>query len=179
LKATVTWEALGADADGDGLTDLAEGRLGTDPGRADTDGDVEPDGSDRNPLAGPGPGDDAAQVRCAALRFWVDLAGLPSDRTVVVQVEGAPPSLDAGSGRVIVVDADGWKGWCEKVGRPACGLRFGVSDGSPGREPLLIEGDRATVILTSDAGPARTLSVAFRLRKVGDLWAVTDWLRIR
>jgi outer membrane protein assembly factor BamB len=42
---------LDRDSDADGLTDLAEQRLGTDPHNPDTDGDGIPDGKDRNPLA--------------------------------------------------------------------------------------------------------------------------------
>ena len=44
-------DALERDADEDGLTDLAEVRLGFDPERADTDGDGVSDGRDPVPLA--------------------------------------------------------------------------------------------------------------------------------
>ena len=42
---------LRRDPDGDGLTDLVEARLGTDPGKRDTDGDGDPDGTDPWPNA--------------------------------------------------------------------------------------------------------------------------------
>lgn len=38
------------DADGDGMSDVAERRVGLDPALADTDGDGQPDGQDRVPL---------------------------------------------------------------------------------------------------------------------------------
>ena len=48
-------EALSQDSDGDGLTDIMEKRLGTDPQNADSDGDGLSDSEDRNPLAPPRP----------------------------------------------------------------------------------------------------------------------------
>lgn len=58
---------LSKDTDGDGLTDIEEKRLGTDPAKADTDGDGDPDGIDPWPNA-PNRTDlsDAEQVLAAA-----------------------------------------------------------------------------------------------------------------
>lgn len=52
LQETITIDlaAIRLDSDHDGLTDLVEKRLGTDPMKADTDGDGIPDGKDPNPL---------------------------------------------------------------------------------------------------------------------------------
>ena len=49
LYLDIPLEALTRDSDGDGLTDLAEARLLTDPNAADTDGDGIPDGADPLP----------------------------------------------------------------------------------------------------------------------------------
>lgn len=57
-----------ADRDGDGLTDLTEVAFGTDPGRADTDGDGTPDGRDPAPLAARSK-DDVARVQDEVVRF--------------------------------------------------------------------------------------------------------------
>jgi hypothetical protein len=54
------------DTDGDGLTDLEEARLGTDPMRADSDDDARPDGLDGNPLTRRTPHDLDARIRQAA-----------------------------------------------------------------------------------------------------------------
>ncbi|MBI5515809.1 MAG: hypothetical protein HY909_18650 [Deltaproteobacteria bacterium] len=43
----------GADTDGDGLTDLRECAIGTDPTRRDTDGDTIPDGVEASPTTAP------------------------------------------------------------------------------------------------------------------------------
>jgi hypothetical protein len=49
-------EEIERDSDGDGWTDLEEGRIGTNPHASDTDGDGIPDGRDVCPLyAAPGP----------------------------------------------------------------------------------------------------------------------------
>lgn len=53
---------LGADRDRDGLTDRLEARLGTDPRRADTDGDGRPDGQDPSPSCSDLPSDDLAEM---------------------------------------------------------------------------------------------------------------------
>ena len=50
---TVYKEALYADKDADGLSDLSENRLWTDAQNMDTDGDGKADGYDQNPLAQP------------------------------------------------------------------------------------------------------------------------------
>ncbi len=46
---TLSLQELRKDADRDGVTDLVEKRLGTDPKKPDTDGDGTPDGRDGNP----------------------------------------------------------------------------------------------------------------------------------
>jgi len=51
LKTLVNAPGLRKNQDGDGLTDLEEARLGTDPKRTDTDGDGLPDDRDANPVA--------------------------------------------------------------------------------------------------------------------------------
>jgi len=49
LSLEMPWEALRRDSDGDGVTDLVEERLGTDPYKRDTDGDGIDDGKDGLP----------------------------------------------------------------------------------------------------------------------------------
>jgi len=61
-------DSLTRDSDGDGLTDLAEERLLSDPGKSDTDGDGIGDGQDRDPLAASSPGSDEAAIRAAMFR---------------------------------------------------------------------------------------------------------------
>ena len=49
LLLTLDLETLRKDSDGDGLTDIVEAKLRTDPNKADTDGDGIPDNLDLNP----------------------------------------------------------------------------------------------------------------------------------
>jgi hypothetical protein len=60
---------LERDSDGDGLTDLAEQRLLTDPGNPDTNGDGTADGNDRAPTIPPGdPAAPAARLIATLLK---------------------------------------------------------------------------------------------------------------
>jgi len=62
------WEELTRDTDGDGLTDLMEERLTTDPREIDTDGDGVPDGEDLLPRVPLRPGrDTVAEVIASVL----------------------------------------------------------------------------------------------------------------
>jgi outer membrane protein assembly factor BamB len=57
---------LSQDTDRDGWTDLVEQRLGTDPSKADTDGDGLPESRDKNPLVAPRPLSESEQVLAVA-----------------------------------------------------------------------------------------------------------------
>ena len=52
-RITASLDEIKRDSDGDGLTDVLEGRLGTDPDKADTDGDRVGDLADAMPLLAP------------------------------------------------------------------------------------------------------------------------------
>ena len=67
LYLDIPLESLTRDSDGDGLTDLAEERLLTDPFAADTDQDGVPDGQDSLPQVAMEPGGSAVNLAMAAL----------------------------------------------------------------------------------------------------------------
>ena len=75
--ATIDPTGVFADADDDGLTDRTEAAFGTDPKRADSDGDGVPDGRDPAPLAAP-PRDARGEIMSEMLRYaTVFLVGGP------------------------------------------------------------------------------------------------------
>jgi len=67
-KVSFTLSALERDTDHDGLTDIEEVRLRTDPARADTDGDGVKDSEDMNPLVAKKELTDVQKIRQAAFR---------------------------------------------------------------------------------------------------------------
>jgi hypothetical protein len=80
------------DSDGDGLTDLAEARIGTDSKRADSDGDGIADGRDPFPLAARrAPANEVEEVTAAILEQFHLFSEEPSDLAVFVG-DFAPPS---------------------------------------------------------------------------------------
>ena len=82
----IPFDALERDSDGDGLTDLAEQHLLTDPGNPDTNGDGIADGNDRTPTIPHGdPAAPAARLiatllRQTAIRDAPAAAPAPEDR---------------------------------------------------------------------------------------------------
>lgn len=86
--------ALRQDSDGDGLTDLIEARLLTDPRSADTDADGIPDGEDPLPQVPAAPQREAepmAQVLSALIAELHGGAELPPGLEVGLPPEGTPP----------------------------------------------------------------------------------------
>src|SRR5438105_12534671 len=71
LYLELPWADLRRDSDGDGITDLVEERIATDPHNADSDGDGIADGKDGLPLVPLGSGRTAeAEVLATLLRTF-------------------------------------------------------------------------------------------------------------
>lgn len=82
-----------ADSDSDGLTDIAEARLGLDPHSADSDGDGRPDGVDPAPLTvASGPASPAR--RTLALAILQQLTGHDADAIVISPRESTAEPMD-------------------------------------------------------------------------------------
>ncbi len=85
-----------ADSDADGLTDIAEVRLGLDPRSADSDGDGRPDGADAAPLTAAG-GPVWPARRTLALAILQQLTGHDAGAIVVAPREPAEGEDDLDS----------------------------------------------------------------------------------
>ena len=97
-------EEIERDSDGDGWTDLEEGRIGTNPHAADTDGDGIPDGRDVCPLY-PAPGARAADDSATILQKAVFAAFfLTGSRQMLYVTPSTPPVHFSGYGGPIVFD---------------------------------------------------------------------------
>jgi hypothetical protein len=97
-------EEIERDSDGDGWTDFEEGRIGTNPHAADSDGDGIPDGRDVCPLyAAPGPraSDDSATILQKAIFAAFALTG---SRQMLYVTPSTPPVHLAGYGGPIIFD---------------------------------------------------------------------------
>jgi len=169
---------LFGDADRDGLTDRTETALGTDPKRADTDGDGIPDGRDAAPTAVPAR-DAAGEVTAGVVRF------------AALFLVGGPLALDAAA----AASSEGPNGAGLVVGLPpgldpddqvcelAGGRRRDDSD-RPGRvrtpfpiarvEVLKIDGDRAQARFIWSCHSERRAHELGLVRRQGKWYVVDD-----
>jgi Bacterial TSP3 repeat len=101
---TCSLPELMKDSDGDGLTDLEESRLGTDPANADTDGDGLRDGDDPTPLGAAKPSTPEEEVWVAAMKNVV--ASYARDGMLLAETKGPRLALSGVKMRVLELTAD-------------------------------------------------------------------------
>ncbi|RYG35889.1 hypothetical protein EON81_11385 [bacterium] len=87
------------DADGDGLNEAAEERLGTNPNHSDTDEDGLPDAVDQNPLVAPRPLSREEEVLWTVFDAFCRFHS--SDGPTLVFYPGQPFELQAGTGYIL------------------------------------------------------------------------------
>lgn len=116
LTSLVGNPKLRQDSDGDGLTDLVEARLGTDPRKEDSDRDGLPDGIDANPLAPARALNVGEQVIQAALeaRFRFDKDRVPG---VLYFPKGFTPFEILGRGGVVVAVDENKEKWSDPLSK--------------------------------------------------------------
>jgi len=176
---------LQRDSDGDGLTDVAEQRLGTDPHNKDTDGDGDPDDIDPWPNAPPRKLSDAEQVLAAAFEARYHFADGESPAIFFAEGGMKPFEMVGWAGPVIwrsKRDDENWSlplEWCYQQGVGF--LRFGtVSEGKDWTGKIIRwNGDHteAYVLISTYYGGLEGTGYGIKLRKIGEQWVVV-WMEM-
>lgn len=173
--------ALRRDSDGDGLADVVERRLRTDPEAADTDGDGVPDGIDPSPrVSARGEVDEAGRVVQA---LWATAWGGDSARQVrAIAAYGARAvPLYGYGGPAIWLTPDELVAWRDEVGRGAETILFGRETAAAGQwgpgVTFSPEGGDALCTFRASRGPHDTRGYHARLTRSGKHWVVTELAR--
>jgi len=173
------------DTDADGLTDLVENRLGTNPKEADTDRDGLKDDVDPCPNAAPRPMGDREKIVAAAVAahfFEIDWR-VPA----VISVEKVEPFEMTGYPQPLiwtVGDREGNLGSMYGAGVNVISfepVRRDFSQRIPkGTDWLKIsaDGKTANTMISRYSGGLNGEGVEVVLRKVGDDWFVTDLITV-
>ncbi len=172
------------DTDGDGLTDLVELRLGTDPNRRDTDGDGVPDALDPCPNAASRALNDDEKIvaACVEARFF----GLTDESPAVLTVAGVKPFQLYGYPSTIMWSPPE-KRKAAKWIPPHRGLASVYAGGvnlieilPPGdqqHDPMIQYGKNhksATTLIRRYSGGLNGEGIEVKLIKIGNEWFVVD-----
>ena len=111
---------IAKDSDGDGLTDIEEARLGTDPHNRDTDGDGIPDAIDPWPLVAPRKLSNAESVLAAAIEAESHFGTMGAPMIFGVKGDETPFEIPGQSGPSF---------WPTKIHPETEGLKDGYSTG--------------------------------------------------
>jgi hypothetical protein len=176
---------LSLDTDGDGLTDVAEGRLGTDPRKRDTDSDGDADGVDPWPNAAPRKLSDAEQVLAVAFEARYHFADGESPAIFFAEEGMTPFEMVGWAGPVIwrsPEQKESWSlplEWCYEQGLGF--LRFGtVGEGENWATKLIRWNDDRTeayVLISTYYGGLEGTGYGIKLRKFGGQWVVI-WMEM-
>jgi hypothetical protein len=180
-------DALAADGDKDGWTDLVEARLGTDPARKDTDGDGVADAKDRAPLASSKHKPSASEEVLLAAAHAL-LAFTRADEPLVVVGPDETRLAYEGHGSVVVhASSDEARALLKRVGLPGPPmLAFGCpvdgdgdpvagcpSDGPLGFVVMDAAAGRASVGITLYRSESDAALYGVELERISSTWVVT------
>ena len=169
------------DTDGDGLTDLAEVRLGTNPKKADTDGDGLSDAVDPCPTVAPRPLGDTEQIIAACIEAWLFGQENIEDPVIVSTKRTVPFEVYSHEGQVLWEKRGGSR-WRSRIGLYRVGnvfLDFNSPD-APGGQLIAYGPDRQTarIVLSPDDGGCIVRDGTFSLKKIDGEWFVVDWQKL-
>ncbi len=173
---------LRKDTDSDGLTNLVEVRLGTDPKKADTDGDGLPDAIDPCPNAAPRPLGDTEQILSACMEAW--LFGQQSQGAMVIfNPEVAPFEFHSWQGQLLWrrrKKQDSWKSLADS-GADAVSFYHPIRSHLPKKELVEFSADHQSariVLHVIPNGCVDTESRIYFLKKIDGEWFVVDWIKL-
>lgn len=172
------------DTDRDGLTDVAEQRLGTDPKIADTDADGLQDSVDPCPNAAPRPIGDVEKIiaACVEARFFDMGWGVPA----MISVEGVKPFELYGYQHPILWQTPDYKGDLPTMYNTGVNMlsflpyRSSFEENAQGKTPVQIsaDGKSATTLISRYSGGLNGDGTAVRLIKVGEDWLVVSLVTV-
>jgi outer membrane protein assembly factor BamB len=173
-------QGIRKDSDGDGLSNLVEERLGTNPEAPDTDADGLNDSVDPCPNAAPRALGDREKIIAACLeaRFFAQGWGVPA----VIEVEGVAPFEMYGYDRPLLWTTADYKGTLPKMyntGVNTLSMEPAVFDPEAKERPkdwLKMGADGKTAIagFRRYSGGLNGEGYAVALKKVGDEWLVVN-----
>ncbi|WP_309721799.1 PQQ-binding-like beta-propeller repeat protein [Armatimonas sp.] len=173
---------LRKDTDSDGLTNLVEVRLGTDPKKADTDCDGLPDAIDPCPNAAPRSLGDTEQILSACMEAW--LFGQQSQGAMVIfNPEVAPFEFHSWLGQLLWrrgKKQDSWKSLADS-GADAVSFYHPIRSHLPKKELVEFSADHQSariVLHVIPNGCVDTESRIYFLKKIDGEWFVVDWIKL-
>lgn len=173
IKLFPTDATMRKDTDRDGLTDLVERRLGTDPAKSDTDADGLGDAVDPCPNAAPRTMGDKEKIvaACVEARFYLEDWGVPA----VLEVEGVEPFEMYGYRRPLLWVTPAYDGVLPKMYGTGMNT-LGFHSEREGDPPIQIDpdGKTARTLISRYSGGLNGDGIAVTLIKVGQEWFVTD-----
>lgn len=188
-----TWvcnKDIGKDSDCDGLTDLMERRIGTNPYNSDTDGDGLIDSCDRNPLAAPRALSDEEEILYAAFEARFKFEGSPGVPCLVSLPARIEPFefpewkwfiIPKRFGTTTLLDHHQWPGSAEvSFGYPKIDFEGHYNHNPQNKEWVLWNNSRTEARLHVTVFYASCVATGFdlHLKKIKGHWVVIDMERM-
>ena len=168
-----TTQRSALDSDGDGLTDLVEARLGTDPHNPDTDGDGLPDAVDPCPNAAPRPLGDTEKIVAACIEAWFFQENSPAP--AMVYVDNVQPFELFGYPSILMWPRpEGGSPLYSTVDRGMVVITFEPSSQPGGFISYSADHKSAHTVMHYYTGGSSGEKDEVTLKKIGDDWFVVD-----
>ncbi len=181
IKTFVEDPAIRKDSDSDGLSDLVEARLGTDPKKADTDDDGLNDAVDPCPNAAPRPMGDKEKIIATCLETHFIQWG-PEAPPALISVDGMKPFEMYGYGGPLI--------WSESSTKSGLKASYGAGMNAIGFSPFITDfrkelvndevikfsddGKSAATLIQRYSGGLNGEGMNVKLKKIGDDWFVVE-----